>query len=90
MRALRQASEDELVEQLRTRADRFLALGTTTIEAKSGYGLSLEDELKSLRAIRRVAAEHPLDFVPTFMGAHEIPDEYRERREDYIRSSLTR
>ena len=55
VRSLREADEDLLTEQLRRRADGFLALGTTTVEAKSGYGLSLEDELKSLRAIRRTS-----------------------------------
>ena len=84
VRSLRAAGEDELVEKVRARADRFLAFGTTTIEAKSGYGLSTADELKSLRALKRVAAAHPLDLIPTFMGAHEIPDEYRERRGAYI------
>ncbi len=84
VRSLREASEDELVAKLRIRADRFLELGTTTLEAKSGYGLSTEDELKSLRAIRRVAESHPLGFVPTFLGAHEIPDEWRDDRESYI------
>ncbi|MAG58726.1 MAG: imidazolonepropionase [Planctomycetes bacterium] len=83
-RRLRASSEDELVADLRARCDGFLALGTTTIEAKSGYGLSTESELASLRAIRRVDADHPLDLVPTFLGAHEIPDEYREDREGYI------
>ncbi len=85
VRSLREASEDLLVDLLARRADGFLALGTTTIEAKSGYGLSRDDELKSLRAMRRVAASHPLDMIPTFLGAHEVPDEYREDREGYIR-----
>lgn len=84
VRSLRSASESDLEDKLRLRADRFLRLGTTTIEAKSGYGLSLEDELKSLRVIKRVRMSHPLDMIPTFMGAHEIPDEFRERRGAYI------
>ncbi len=84
-RRLRSSSEDELTNDLLARLDGFLELGTTTIEAKSGYGLSTESELASLRAIRRANAEHPLDLVPTFLGAHEIPDEYREDREGYIR-----
>jgi imidazolonepropionase len=63
--------------------------GTTTIEAKSGYGLTVEDELKILRVIRRLAQETPLEMAPTFLGAHEIPDEYRSEddpaaRERYI------
>ncbi len=84
VRSLRQASEDELTELALKRADGFLALGTTTIEAKSGYGLSTEDEIKSLRAIRRTNENHALDLEPTFLGAHEIPDEYREDRNAYI------
>ncbi|MFT7619898.1 MAG: imidazolonepropionase, partial [Planctomycetota bacterium] len=80
VRSLRSASEDELTELIEKRADGFLALGTTTIEAKSGYGLSTEDELKSLRAIRRAQENHVLDLEPTFLGAHEIPDEYRDDR----------
>lgn len=85
VRSLREASEDTLVELLRERCDGFLKLGTTTIEAKSGYGLSTDDELKSLRAIRRVDEEHALDLIPTFLGAHEIPDEFRDDREGYIK-----
>lgn len=84
VRSLRSASEDELTELIEKRADGFLALGTTTIEAKSGYGLSTEDELKSLRAIRRAQENHVLDLEPTFLGAHEIPDEYRDDREAYV------
>ena len=84
-RRLRQSSEDELTTDLLSRLDGFLELGTTTIEAKSGYGLSTESELASLRAIRRADAEHPLDLVPTFLGAHEVPDEFREDREGYIK-----
>ena len=57
---------------------------TTTVEAKSGYGLTLEDELKILRVIRRVAAETPLETVPTFLGAHAFPPEFREDRAGYI------
>jgi imidazolonepropionase len=84
VRDLRDASEDELVVLLEKRARQFLRAGTTTIEAKSGYGLSTESELKSLRAIRRVNESSPLDLHATFLGAHEIPDEYRDDREAYI------
>jgi imidazolonepropionase len=59
-------------------------MGTTTVEAKSGYGLSVEDELKMLRVVRRLDAEGRLSYVPTFLGAHEVPDEYRGRREEYV------
>jgi imidazolonepropionase len=63
----------------------FLEHGTTTIEAKSGYGLTTEDELKILRVMRRLNSETSLELIPTFLGAHEIPDEYRSRRQDYVR-----
>jgi imidazolonepropionase len=84
VRQTRSATDAELAASLRETADRFLELGTTTIEAKSGYGLSHEDELRSLRVIREVAADHPLTMVPTFLGAHEIPDEHRADREAYL------
>jgi len=67
------------------RVRSLLEHGTTTVEAKSGYGLTLDDELKILRVIRRLNAETPLELIPTFLGAHEIPDEHRGAREDYIR-----
>jgi imidazolonepropionase len=85
VRKTRQASEDELFEQALPRVRWMLEHGTTTIEAKSGYGLTIDDELKILRVIQRLNAETPLDLIPTFLGAHEIPDEYRDAREDYIR-----
>ncbi|HEV2764278.1 MAG TPA: imidazolonepropionase [Pyrinomonadaceae bacterium] len=85
VRATRAATEDELVERGRRRAQWFLRTGTTTVEAKSGYGLSSEDELKILRAVRRLDERGAPRFVPTFLGAHEIPDEYRGRREEYVR-----
>jgi len=84
VRRTRVASEDELFDESRRRAWWFLRTGTTTVEAKSGYGLTVEDELKMLRVVRRLNAEMPLQFVPTFLGAHEIPDEYRERRGEYV------
>ena len=80
----RAASLDELVAAGRRYAEWFLRCGTTTIEAKSGYGLSLEDELKVLRAIRRLNEETSLRYVPTFLGAHSVPPEYRSRRDDYV------
>jgi imidazolonepropionase len=85
VRKTRAASEDELVEMALPRVGWLLEHGTTTIEAKSGYGLSLEDELKILRVIKRLNEETPLELIPTFLGAHEIPDEYRTAREAYIR-----
>jgi imidazolonepropionase len=80
----RAASINKLVEAGRRYAEWFLRCGTTTVEAKSGYGLSLEDELKILRAIKRLDQETSLRYVPTFLGAHSIPAEYRARRDDYI------
>ncbi len=83
--ATRAASEHELIEGGRTRLAEMLALGTTTAEAKSGYGLDLETELRILRAIRTLAAGQPVELTATFMGAHEVPVEYRGRRANYVR-----
>ena len=83
--ALRKLSEDELFRLSLPRVRRFLDYGTTTIEAKSGYGLTIEDELKSLRVIRKLNDELPLDLIPTFLGAHEIPSEYRDKRGKYVK-----
>ena len=85
VQATRAATLDELVETGKRYASWFLRGGTTTVEAKSGYGLSVEDELKILRAIKRLDNETQLRYVPTFLGAHEIPQEYRARRDEYIR-----
>jgi imidazolonepropionase len=82
VRATRDATEDQLVLTAQRYIDWFLRNGTTTIEAKSGYGLTLDDELKLLRAIRRLS---PIRTVPTFLGAHEIPDEYRGRKDKYVK-----
>jgi imidazolonepropionase len=84
VRRTRAATLDELIEAGRRYSRWFLQTGTTTVEAKSGYGLSVEDELKLLRAIRQLNDETLLRYVPTFLGAHDIPDEYRERRADYV------
>ena len=83
--ATRNASEDELCEKAGEALDEMLSLGVTTVEAKSGYGLDLENEMKQLRVIRRLNETHPLDLVPTFLGAHAVPKEYREDRQAYIR-----
>lgn len=80
----RAASVDELVSAGRRYAEWFLRGGTTTIEAKSGYGLSLEDELKLLRAIKQLDRETELRYVPTFLGAHTVPKEYAARRDAYV------
>ncbi len=84
VRDLRQANREALLQRVLQRLDNFLEYGTTTIEAKSGYGLSLEHEIKSLEILQQAANQHPVEIVPTFLGAHEVPDEFRERREDYI------
>ncbi len=84
VRATRNANEKDLVKAGKRYADWFLRTGTTTVEAKSGYGLTLEDELKILRAIRELNEQTPLRYVPTFLGAHDIPSEYKSRRETYI------
>jgi imidazolonepropionase len=84
VKATRAASLDDLIALSLKRLDLMLLHGTTTVEAKSGYGLNLEDEIKQLEALRDAAALHPVDVVPTFMGAHEVGPEFRDRREDYI------
>lgn len=84
VRATRAASLEDLVEQGRERLDKMLAQGTTTAEAKTGYGLDTENELKLLEAIRLLDRGHPVDLVPTFLGAHAIPAEYQGRAEEYV------
>ena len=81
---VRKASEDELVTKLDKRLDRFIENGTTTIEAKSGYGLNIESELKSLSVIDKLNSTHPIDIVPTFMGAHAFPNEYKDDHLGYV------
>ena len=82
--ATRAASEEELLASARRRLDEMLACGTTTCEAKSGYGLTTESELKQLRVIGALDAGHSIDLKATFLGAHEVPPEYRNRRADYV------
>jgi imidazolonepropionase len=74
----RAANPTNLFEQSKKHANWFLKCGTTTVEAKSGYGLTVEDELKILRVIRRLNEETPIEFVPTFLGAHAVPREWRQ------------
>ncbi len=88
VRRTREAGEGELLDAARRYRAWFLRGGTTTIEAKSGYGLTLEAELKILRVMRQLGAEGSLRLAPTFLGAHEVPDEYRGRRGDYIRLQI--
>ena len=84
VRATRAATLPQLIAQSRERLDRMLAHGTTTAEAKSGYGLNVEDELKMLEAIRQLDATHPIDLVPTFLGAHAVPVEFKGRVDEYV------
>jgi imidazolonepropionase len=85
VRATRAASESALASSTRARLDEMLACGTTTAEVKSGYGLDTESELKLLRVLQTLRDAHPIDIVATFLGAHEIPLEYRQDREGYVR-----
>ncbi|NBC70576.1 imidazolonepropionase [Paenibacillus sacheonensis] len=83
VQATRAASEEALYEKAYRSLDIMLLQGVTTVEAKSGYGLSLEDELKQLRVAKRLGETHPLDVVSTFMGAHAVPAEYKGRSGEY-------
>ncbi len=86
VRAFRAASEETLEALTRERLDACLRAGTTTVEVKTGYGLDLDSELKGLRVLDRLARSHPIGIVPTFMGAHEVPAEFRDgRRAEYVR-----
>jgi imidazolonepropionase len=82
---VRAASKEELKALARPRLARLLQFGATTVEVKSGYGLTLADEIKCLEAITELSAEGPLELVPTFLGAHAVPPEYRSNREGYLR-----
>lgn len=84
VRDVRARSEEELIELTRGRLRQMLEGGTTTAEVKSGYGLETAAELKQLRVVRALQSEMPMTLVPTFLGAHEFPPEYRERRNDYV------
>lgn len=83
-RATRAASVERLVSESRRRLDQMLRLGATTVEAKSGYGLETGAELRQLEAIAALDAEHSVDLVPTFLGAHALPAEYAGRASDYV------
>ena len=81
---LRNTNEEELYNLVKNRMDRFLAFGTTTVECKSGYGLDIESELKSLKVIHDVNQIHDIDMVATFMGAHGFPEEFNNERDKYV------
>ena len=83
--ATRQATEEELTAKATLALDEMLSFGTTTCEAKSGYGLATEHELKALQVIKNLNDRHPMDIVATFMGAHLVPKEYKQNRQAYIR-----
>lgn len=83
-RMTREASEEELMEQTMRRLDSFLAHGVTTVEGKSGYGMNLETELKQLRVMKKLQEDHPIDLVPTFMGAHAVPKDYKGREDEFV------
>jgi imidazolonepropionase len=84
VRSTRAASREELFRAGEKYLDEMLAQGTTTAEAKSGYGLTLDDELKTLEVARDLQETHPVDLVPTFLGAHAIPEEYKENPDDFV------
>ena len=84
VRDLRETSTEILIARTQQRLDRMLQHGVTTIEGKSGYGLSTESEIRSLEIIKELNDSHPIDIIPTFLGAHEVPDEYRGKAEEYI------
>lgn len=82
--AVRNATRERLVDESLPRLERMLEWGTTTLEAKSGYGLATDDELKLLATIRDLDSMQPIQIVPTFMGAHEVPPEFKAHRDEYI------
>ena len=84
VRRLRETDEKTLFREARKTVDTLMSFGITSIEAKSGYGLSTEAEIKMLEVIRQLNEQGPMDLYPTFMGAHEIPDEFRQDRRGYI------
>jgi imidazolonepropionase len=81
---LNETSEDDLFNQSMTRVDEIISLGTGAVEIKSGYGLNLDDELKMLRVIRKIKDTCPIEVKATFLGAHAVPEEYKNRREKYV------
>lgn len=84
VKGLRDSDYNELKQRVIQRMNDFLNFGTTTLEAKSGYGLDLDSELKSLAILDEVNSEHRVDIIPTFMGAHAVPVEYNNRPDDYV------
>ena len=85
VKATHASDEDALTAKASAALDEMLSFGTTTCEAKSGYGLNKKEEIKQLKVIKRLNKEHALDVVPTFMGAHALPREYKDNREGYLK-----
>ncbi|MBQ1673414.1 MAG: imidazolonepropionase, partial [Bacteroidales bacterium] len=85
VKATHAATEEELANKAGRALDEMLSFGTTTCEAKSGYGLNKKEELKQLKVIKALNKNHPMDVVPTFMGAHALPPEFKENREGYLK-----
>ena len=83
-RAFQRADKESIKNITRQRISAFSVYGTTTIEAKSGYGLTTNDEIKALEIIKELNSESDLEMIPTFLGAHEVPDDYRDRRDVYV------
>jgi imidazolonepropionase len=84
VRHLREATDENLYKKAGKTIDLMMSYGVTSIEAKSGYGLSTKSEIKSLEVLSRLNENEPVDIYPTFLGAHEIPDEYQNSREEYV------
>jgi len=84
IKGVRETSEKKLFELAKKRITKIISNGTTTLEAKSGYGLSTESEIKMLKVIKKLDEELPIDIIPTFLGAHEFPTEYKNDKEKYI------
>lgn len=84
VRATRKATKEELFQKAKATLDRMLCFGVTTVESKSGYGLTLEEEIKQLEVNKELDNKHPIDIISTFMGAHAIPEEYKNNSKEYI------
>jgi len=85
IKCVREADDETLINCVFNRMDRFIRLGTTTVECKTGYGLTLDSELKSLRILDEVNLHHGIDIIPTFMGAHAFPSEYSKDKDSYVK-----
>ena len=90
VRKLRKLTEEQLYVISKKRVNEFIKYGTTTLEAKSGYGLTHDDEIKMLKVIKRINEESDIDLVPTFLGAHDIPEEFKDNREEYINTLINK